>query len=423
MFSIFSIEAQYFQFSQYNITPARTNVANVASDNYESANFIYRNQNTAGDFSINSSAVSYQRPFRKKGSGERWGGFGIDILDDRSALNGLLNKQRIALNWALNINTTKYQSLTLGISGRLKTQRFKLDKLTTGSQYVPGRGFVPVYPKNESINEVRTTTFGLNTSLLYQNVDVNNVRKNHFGISFFDLNEPRESILDNDKFRLPTTAILELGFRILNNETFHAYPNLLLTYSAGNVFVNTGVNWNLNLSKIGKLKSFKSISIITNYVLGSYAIAGFQLKKDKYTFGLSYDIGVGKTFVSNSGAVEVTFVWKNLVEIKPKKVKPVKQKKIKPIKRKKIKPIKEPKVKKEKSKKVKPEKVKKVKPIKEKNIRSKKISKAKKEKKEKKEKIKPVKTKSQQKRRKTNWKKRMNNLSLLLSQQIQLIDR
>ncbi len=377
-----SVQAQYFQFSQYNLTPARTNIANVAMDNFQRVNFIYRNQSTAGDFNINSSSVSYQRPFRKKGSGKRWGGFGLDILDDRSAINGLLNKQRINCSWALNVNTAENQSLTLGVSARIKTQRISIDKLTTGSQYVAGRGFVPVFPKNENINLDRKTSFGLNASILYQNVDENENRKNHFGLSFFDLNEPRESVFKNDKLRLSPTAILEFGMRILKSDLFHAYPNVLVTYSASNFFLNTGVTWNLDLTDAQKLNAFNSISVLTNYVIGSYAIAGIQLHKDQYTFGFSYDIGLGKTIAANSSAVEVTFVWKDLIEVKPRK-----PRKVKPTK------IKDPKVKKEKEKKVKNKKEKPTK-VKKTKVKKAKAPKVKKEKEQKEKKEKSLKVKS-----------------------------
>ena len=82
--------AQYFQFSQYNFTPQRINPAQVASSDYASLSFDYRNQATEGGFHLTSNILNVSYPLISR-TGRRWSGIGLTFMDDRSGQAGIFN--------------------------------------------------------------------------------------------------------------------------------------------------------------------------------------------------------------------------------------------------------------------------------------------------------------------------------------------
>src|SRR5687767_10086675 len=105
--------AQYFQFSQYNFTPQRINPAQVASSDYASLSFDYRNQATEGGFRLTSNILNVSYPLIAK-TGKRWSGIGLTFMDDRSGQAGIFNTQEVGLSYALNVFLAKYQTISLG---------------------------------------------------------------------------------------------------------------------------------------------------------------------------------------------------------------------------------------------------------------------------------------------------------------------
>jgi type IX secretion system PorP/SprF family membrane protein len=118
-------EAQYFQFSQYNFTGQRINPASVASSNYASLSFLYRNQATSGDFNLASSMVSGAYPLLSRNNGRRWGGVGVALLDDRSGVAGIFNTQEAAVSFATNVYLSKWQALSFGAKWLYQLQKNK----------------------------------------------------------------------------------------------------------------------------------------------------------------------------------------------------------------------------------------------------------------------------------------------------------
>src|SRR5687768_18204021 len=104
--------AQYFQFSQYNFTPQRINPALVASSDYASLSFDYRNQGTDGGFRLSSNSLNVSYPLLKK-NGSRWSGVGLSFMDDRSGKAGLFKTQEVGLSYAVNVDIAKFQILSL----------------------------------------------------------------------------------------------------------------------------------------------------------------------------------------------------------------------------------------------------------------------------------------------------------------------
>lgn len=311
--------AQYFQFSQYNITPVRVNPANVAATDFSDVNIVYRNQSTAGNFSINSSAASFHRPFYFKRSKVRWGGFGITALDDRAGGSALLNNQSLGLSFGLNIPTAKKQSLSIGVTSLLYSTRYSLGDLTTGSQYVPGRGIVPTGDLNEYFEDLSKTTVRFNAGILWQEMDRYFKPKKYFGLSFADINQPDQSVIINNVYKVPAVIMAQAGIRLIDKKSFSASTELLYTGFAATHALNVGMVWRLKIMENRRSLDYRHLSIHTKYIVNNYGVVALQWEQPKYVIGASYDVSLGAVRVANAGAFEVSFILKKFIAPKKKR--------------------------------------------------------------------------------------------------------
>jgi type IX secretion system PorP/SprF family membrane protein len=176
------LHAQYFQYSQYNFTQQRINPAMIGLSRYASLSLDYRHQKTGGDSPINSSFISFDYPLLNSSTGKPWSGLGVTLHNDKSA--GIFKTQEAAVSYAIHIQLSKWQTLSLGAKALLQTRSISLDGFYTGSQYVPDRGFDPSYSSGESFTELRTTFQTFSTGVYWQETDRKGRLLHHVGFSF-----------------------------------------------------------------------------------------------------------------------------------------------------------------------------------------------------------------------------------------------
>ncbi|HEX6226087.1 MAG TPA: PorP/SprF family type IX secretion system membrane protein, partial [Chryseolinea sp.] len=315
--------AQYFQFSQYNFTPQRINPAQVASSDYASVSFDYRNQATDGGFHLTSNILNVAYPLLSR-TGKRWSGIGLTFMDDRSGQAGIFNTQEAGLSYALNVYLSKYQTLSLGIKALYQSRKMDLGGLYTGAQYIPDRGFSESLSSGENSGAYKTDFMTFSSGLYWQQTDKKGTTLAYWGISFFDFNKPENSFLGSDS-RLNSTLVASLGFRAHHRGNLGIFPELLYTRSAANNVLNLGCITRYALA--GSSKTPAHVDLITKYVIGRSGILGLQLHKENISVGISYDFPVAVTNVANTGAVEVGVELRKLVTAKErmKKRKPKKK--------------------------------------------------------------------------------------------------
>lgn len=313
--------AQYFQFSQYNLTPQRINPAQVASSDYASLSFIYRNQATDGGFHLTSNILNASYPIFAR-NGQRWSGIGITVMDDRSGQAGIFNSQEVGLSYAINVPLAKFQTLSLGVKGVYQNRKIDLDGLFTGAQYVPDRGFNEALASGENSGQFAADFMTFSAGLYWQEMDKEGIRLAYWGVSFFDFNKPENSFFNADS-RLSSKLVASLGFRAWRRDNLSIFPELLYTRSASNNVLNVGFVTRYDL-KANSQKAF--INIITKYALGRSGIVGLQLYKEDITIGLSYDFPLFITNVANTGAFELGIELRKLV-VPKKRTKNKKKKK------------------------------------------------------------------------------------------------
>lgn len=318
---------QYFQFSQYNFTPQRINPATVASSDYAALSFIYRNQATDGGFHLNSNMVNVSYPLSNK-AGVRWSGIGISLMDDRSGSAGIFNTQEVALSYAVNVNLSRFQSLSLGVKALYQNRKMDLDGLYTGSQYIPDRGFDQSISSGETLGMLRSNFMTFSAGLHWQQEDKKGNRIAYWDVSFFDFNKPEDTFLEgSDKFN--STLVGAIGFRIYHEGNMSIYPEVLYTRSGTNNILNGGLIIRCDLQSNPR-QEVTHVDLITKYVLGRSGILGFQVHRENISLGISYDFPILTRNVANTGALELGLAFRKLV-IRNRNGRSVKDKDGKPI--------------------------------------------------------------------------------------------
>ncbi len=308
--------SQYFQFSQYNFTPQRINPATVASSDYASLSFDYRNQATDGGFHLNSNIINVSYPLLT-GDGKRWSGVGLSLLDDRSGSAGIFNTQEIALSYAVNVNLSGVQSLSLGIKALYQTRKMDIDGLYTGSQYIPDRGFDESIASGENLGTLKNNFMTFSAGLHWQQVDKKGNHVAYWDISFFDFNRPEDSFLETTN-QLNSTLVGALGFRIYHEGNMSIYPEVLYTRSGSTNVINTGAIIRCDLKSNPKQVP-THVDLITKYVFGRSGILGFQFHRENFSAGFTYDFPVLKRNAANTGAFEVALAFRKLITRNKKK--------------------------------------------------------------------------------------------------------
>lgn len=310
-FTVFS-NAQYFQFSQYNFTPQRINPAQAGSTDYASLSFLYRNQSTGGGFNLNSNIINASYPLFNRRQ-QRWSGVGISLMDDRAGQSGIFVTQEVSASWAVHVPLAKWQTLSLGINVLHSNRRLDLAGLYTGSQYIEDRGFDGGIGSGEPLAGLRNRYNTFSSGLYWQQLDKSGNKLASFGFSFFDINRPDESFLEQESARA-STYVITGSFVAYNEQRLSVLPEILFTRNAGRNVLNGGLVTRYVLNEYRNRPS-DNLDIITKYVVGRSGIIGLQFHRENFSFGVSYDIPFSKR-VANAGAFELGLELRRLVDPK-----------------------------------------------------------------------------------------------------------
>lgn len=305
-----SLQAQFFQFSQRHFTPQRVNPALVGSRDYFHVMANFRNQSTAGDFSLLSTSLDMAYPV--SWGGERRGGVGLFLMDDRSGSGGVYSIQEAGLSTALSIPTAAMSSFNLGISLGYQRRAFDFTGLSTGSQFIPDRGFDQGLNSGENFGDTGGSLLRWNAGLYWQKALTDRVDRSYLGFSVYDLNRADESLFDQEA-NLPVSFIAEGGTMINRTHRAIIWAEAFAYGSGSNYVLQAGLVVDRELQRDQYLK------VRARYSTENFVILGAAIEKGEFTVGATYDIGIGKSSVSNQSAFEVGLEWKVFMKPKGKK--------------------------------------------------------------------------------------------------------
>ncbi len=327
------MKAQYYQYSQYNYASQQVNPGSVSLSDYATAGFIYRRQDTSPDLKLKSFLFSVKYPLIAKNGGDRWSSIGVTMGEDQTGLGGILVSNELGVTYGLNFNVGKNQVLSLGTKINYQSRKVNTDALYTGSQYVSGSGFNPNNDSREDFSQFDTRFFSYSGGIIWQKEGKKGEIETHFGVSLFDINRPNESLFDGQS-PLPSTLVLEGGYKVYENQQITIYPEFLYSYSTLTSALNIGAVTRYSLGYLNPRAEGAVVELHTKYLLNEGVMLGLQFVKEGVSIGMSYDIPLHNT-VSHQGAFEIGTELSKLIESRYKARKRKKSRRVKRIKKRK----------------------------------------------------------------------------------------
>lgn len=301
--------AQDIHFSQYYFSPLTLNPANTGNykgdyrffGNYRSQwrelNNAYETYSAGGDFNFYP--------------GNRHLSAGFLVLNDQSG--GNLSVTKIMPSGAIHTKLAGLK-LGLGIQPGLVFKQLNFNTLTFQNQLNWTTGvFDNQLPNNENQTAQSFAYFDLNAGFTiakrFKKLEP------EIGYSFFHLNKPGESFLNNQLNRLPVRQATNLSLSLFGGSNCIIKLHSLLGFTTR---VNDWVN-GVNVEYILADKAFYTNSVFA----GAMWRSGYRRNQDagiftaginyrNYTLGFSYDVTFSqlKTSVDSRGAFELAFIYK-----------------------------------------------------------------------------------------------------------------
>lgn len=246
-FVVLTSFGQDIHFSQYYATPLITNPANTGNINgaFRIAG-IYRNQwltVVPGGTPYSTIGASFDMPFLKGKIGYDQMGFGVAVVNDRSAAGAVTNITAMA-SFAYHkvLDSYNRHSLGLGIQAGIVQKQIDYSKLLFESQFVDSdNGFDPSSFNGET---------GAGTSILYPDLQVGILWRSRLskfvsvygGLAAAHLHRPKEEFLiTNDEVnRLDIRYTANVGGDIKLSSKISVLPSILFMYQSSVFQVNGG---------------------------------------------------------------------------------------------------------------------------------------------------------------------------------------
>lgn len=317
LITMWSVEAQYTQYSLYRFAEPRVNPANLGLTNYASLGALYRSQQSQPGVQINAAYLQASYPFlRRKGT---WSAIGVEAASDREGTGGIFQTNQLGIQYGYHIPLSKYKRLALGASAHYFSRRIDISELTTGSQFLPGIGFDPGMAQGEGFQDFNTNYLSFGGGIKYMKVDKKSMPKTYFGAALFHLNRPREDFIQQQD-RLPINITGEFGQQVMQRKYSRVYLEALVWQIQSNTSLNAGlVTW-IDLRKYDNRLRGQSLNILLKYLLGEGAMVGFQWDNQVFSLGISYDVPLLAN-AAHQGAFEVGLKVRQPVKAKSKKKK------------------------------------------------------------------------------------------------------
>lgn len=309
------VTAQDPQFSQFYAAPLYLNPALTGATGQARAGINYRNQWPAIDANFTTMSAYFDYFIEDKSSG-----VGIILNRDVEGLAGLRSLS-VGLQYSYELYLTKNLGFRPGAQIALFNRDINFNKLTFGDQFDPATG--------DFVNPATAEQFNTNFSKTFVDLSLGGVfftKVAYLGIAAFHLNQPNQSIIDEDS-PLPMKLSVHGGFK------FYMKPGAVgsgiytreAERSIGPAFqyrhqgqfdqMDLGVYYTAEPLVVGfwyRGVPFKNINGFVNneslvFLLGFTRIGA----KEALNIGYSFDYTISKLTAGSGGAHEfsLTYTW------------------------------------------------------------------------------------------------------------------
>jgi len=184
-------KAQHVPFSQYYFTPQQFNPGVIALDrDHITLQSIHRQQSTNVGVNLNTTAISVSYPITYI-KDRSFGGINLLALRDKNGEGGFFRNNELGLGYNQILAIQKDQFLSVGIQTRYVNKRFSLEDFTTGSQFIPGQGFDPIFGNGEPLDGFKNNFLTWNVGAYWHGEGISGEQKFFAGIAAYHLNQPK----------------------------------------------------------------------------------------------------------------------------------------------------------------------------------------------------------------------------------------
>jgi len=293
LFGAGQARAQNVNFTQYQLAPAQTNPAMIATSNQVNIGLNYRNQYIASGVSYESPMFTVTMPWLRKGI-ERRGAVGLTFMQDRTGTGGIFTNTGVILTAAYNIwlgdGETNKRHLSIGAQGAYMQQRMDVNALQSGSQW-NGSIFDNNIPVNETVDINQKSRGNFNMGAMYYVSDTCDNVRSYVGITLQNINRPNLAFVIGDKFKAPVHFTAVGGISVLNNDAkFQVIPNARYIRNGKAQEIRIGVS---NYYKM-QGEEARKLGVSTWYDNNGAVSFALELQQPKYSIGMSYDMAAAK---------------------------------------------------------------------------------------------------------------------------------
>ncbi|HRG39055.1 MAG TPA: PorP/SprF family type IX secretion system membrane protein [Bacteroidia bacterium] len=296
-----NLYAQDFHLSQYDASPQYLNpsMAGMLDGKYR-IHLHYRTQwASVSTKPFTTAGVAFDLPFKKLGLGAQVMNFraGAGNYNELSAL--------LSLSYDLASKTNMHH-LTVGIQAGMIQKSVSGDKLIFGNQYdaLNGGGFNTDLASGELFKNANYIVPGVNAGAMYYYAKSNARLNPFFGLSAFNLTQPKQAFLLNDT-PLPLRLYVHGGIKINVNEKIQLLPKFIYMQQANNKEIVASIHINYFLNDNTALILGPSLR------LNDAAILEAGIKRAGYTLRVSYDFNTSplKDITYYKGGFEISLTY------------------------------------------------------------------------------------------------------------------
>ncbi|HET6225221.1 MAG TPA: PorP/SprF family type IX secretion system membrane protein [Bacteroidia bacterium] len=295
-------QAQDFHLSQYDASPLFLNPSMTGMfDGKYRVHLHYRSQwATVSTKPFTTAGLTLDMPLKKLG-------VGIQVMNFRAGA-GNYNELSALLSLSYDLaSKTNMHHLAVGIQAGILHKTVSGDKLIFGNQYdaINGGGFNSSLPSGEVFKNTNYTIPAINAGLLYYFAKSNARLNPFFGLSAFNLTQPKQAFLEND-VPLPMRIYFHGGIKINVNERIQLLPKFIYMRQLENKELTT------SLMLYYYLKDANTFLMLgPSFRLKDATILEAGIKRGDYTLRVSYDINTSplKTVTYYKGGFEISLTY------------------------------------------------------------------------------------------------------------------
>ena len=299
--------AQLLQYSNEAYTPQRTNPAWGAGKPTHRMGVQYRYNASAANLGFHTARASGNYIILAKRNAPFISLSGA-VLQDQERPLGVFEKQEVTGAFSMGIPIAKGVILSAGLQGHWQQESVSLSPLTTGSQYLPERGYDPGLGNGETFGDMQHQYWSYSTGLLLTSYDRHLLTPIHMvGLAFYDLNRPPLSFLNGSDRRSPT-MVAQAAYTIYRQGDFLVRPDVMWQSNGELTSTTIGMGWGYQFNERGKRGEGW---LHTRYRWNEVAMVGITVRQEAITLGYTYDFAIARSNngLHHAGAHEIAFSY------------------------------------------------------------------------------------------------------------------